>query len=39
VGIGVENAIVKVIKEKERKYAENRSNYALSMSHLGKHKY
>jgi hypothetical protein len=34
----VENAIVKGIKEKESKYRENRSNYALSMSHLGKKK-
>jgi hypothetical protein len=39
VGIGMENAIVKGIKEKESKYAENRSNYTLSMSHLENNKY
>jgi hypothetical protein len=39
MGIGMENAMPKGIKEKETKYAENRSNCALSMSHLGKNKY
>jgi hypothetical protein len=39
MGIGMENAIVKGIKEKESKHTENRRNYAVSMSHLGKNKY
>jgi len=39
MGIWMENAIVNGIKEKESKYAESRSNYSLSMSHLGKIEY